>query len=385
MTSQIACPGCGEMVDPNAKQCPHCGVALGYAAALLEQAMASTIPLDAHIPITPEILVPRLGEYLIERGVLTQAQLEQALSYSEEARASNGDSVLVGQALLELRLVDRETLDQVVTEQILELQNALRRANRNLEERVQERTRELQSALNKLTELSQLKSNFLANVSHELRTPLTHIKGYLDLLSEESLGFLTTEQTKAVEVMLRAENRLEILIEELIQFSIASSGTFDLKLELVNLFEVTQSALIKIRESATQRSITIREIIPSTTLMVKADRSKLWYVLTELLDNAIKFTPSGGVVQISLVSDDTLVNVAIQDTGIGIAKERLHELYEPFHQLDGSISRRYGGVGLGLAMVRKIVEAHGSSIEVTSIEGKGSRFSFRLPLAQTTG
>jgi signal transduction histidine kinase len=104
------------------------------------------------------------------------------------------------------------------------------------------------------------------------------------------------------------------------------------------------------------------------------------YVLTELLDNAVKFTPEGGVVRLVILSEEDLVNISIQDTGIGIAKERIAELFEPFHQLDGSVTRRYGGVGLGLALVRKIIEAHGSTIEVSSVEGKGSRFDFRLPL-----
>jgi signal transduction histidine kinase len=107
------------------------------------------------------------------------------------------------------------------------------------------------------------------------------------------------------------------------------------------------------------------------------------YVLTELLDNAVKFTPEGGVVRLVILADEGLVGISIQDTGIGIAKERLAELFEPFHQLDGSVTRRYGGVGLGLALVRRIVEAHGSTIQVSSVEGKGSRFDFQLPLVSS--
>jgi signal transduction histidine kinase len=114
--------------------------------------------------------------------------------------------------LLELGYIDREILDQVITEQILQLQSALQHANRQLESRVQERTRELQQALNRLSELNQLKSNFISNVSHELRTPLTHIKGYLDLLADGSLGQLTDQQSTAVEGRFALETRLEELI-----------------------------------------------------------------------------------------------------------------------------------------------------------------------------
>jgi len=320
-----------------------------------------------------------LGEYLIERGVLSQEQLQVALEYTAGLRAK-GEHRLVGQALLELGMVDREMLDQVVTEQILHLQSALQMYNKKLEERVQERTRELQFALKKLAELNQLKSNFIANVSHELRTPLTHIKGYLDLLSDESLGSLSDEQAKAMRVMEKSENRLEVLIEELILFSMASSDSFLLRLEQVRLVDLVQVALAKVCEKADNRRVRIREHMLDTSLVVNVDRDKMRYVFTELLDNAVKFTPEGGIVRLVVLAEDSLVNISIQDTGIGIAKDRLPELFEPFHQLDGSVTRRYGGVGLGLALVRKIVEAHGSTIQVSSVEGKGSRFDFRLPL-----
>ncbi len=379
MDVNVACPNCGQLVNPQERVCPHCGVALGFAAALYAQTVSSSISTDKETPMVPEILVPRLGEYLIERGVLSQEQLQVALEYTAGLRAK-GEHRLVGQALLELGMVDREMLDQVVTEQILQLQSALQMYNKKLEERVQERTRELQFALKKLAELNQLKANFIANVSHELRTPLTHIKGYLDLLSDESLGPLSEEQVRAMVVMEKSENRLEVLIEELILFSMASSDSFLLRIEQVRLVDLVQVALAKVYEKADNRRVRIREHMLDTSLIVNVDRDKMRYVFTELLDNAVKFTPEGGIVRLVILAEDSLVNISIQDTGIGIAKDRLPELFEPFHQLDGSAARRYGGVGLGLALVRKIVEAHGSTIQVSSVEGKGSRFDFRLPL-----
>jgi len=379
MDFNVACPNCGQSINPQERVCPQCGVALGFAAALAEQTVSSIITADTKPPMVPEILVPRLGEYLIERGVLSQEQLQLALEYAAGLHAK-GEHRLVGQALLDLGMVDRETLDQVVTEQILQLQSALQTYNKKLEERVQERTRDLQFALRKLAELNQLKSNFIANVSHELRTPLTHIKGYLDLLSDESLGSLSNEQIRAIRVMEKSENRLEVLIEELILFSMASSDSFLLRIEQVRLVDLVQVALAKVCEKADNRRVRIREHILDTSLMVQVDRDKMRYVITELLDNAVKFTPEGGTVRLVVLAEDSLVNVSIQDTGIGIANERLPELFEPFHQLDGSVTRRYGGIGLGLALVRKIVEAHGSTIQVSSVEGKGSRFDFHLPL-----
>jgi len=352
---------------------------LGVAAAIYEREVESVVADGEVTPITPEILVPRLGEYLIERGVLTQEKLQKALDYCQELR-NRGERRLVGQALLELGMVDRETLDQVVTEQILQLQSALQQVNLQLEQRVRERTHELQTALNKLSELNQLMSNFVSNVSHELRTPLTHIKGYLDLLSDGTLGSVTEDQSRAVEVMQRSEARLEVLIEELIQFSMDSSGTLALQLTEVDLRELVETALSRVGQKAHEREIHLRMVYQAESLRVKVDSDKLRYVIGELLDNAIKFTPCGGNVSVSLISEDSLVSVSVQDTGIGIAKEKLTEIFEPFHQLDGSVTRRYGGVGIGLALVRNIIEAHGSTIEAFSDEGKGSRFVFRLPL-----
>ncbi len=192
MTDPISCPQCSQPVDSQARLCEHCGADLAIAAVLAErQLQLGGSPLAAPA-LTPEILVPRLGNYLIEQGVLAPADLERALAYQRQ-KAQAGDPLLLGQALRELGLVDRETIDGAITVQILQLQSALQQANRELEARVKERTLELERAIEKLTELNKLKANFIANVSHELRTPLTHIKGYLDLLAEGSLGDLTPD------------------------------------------------------------------------------------------------------------------------------------------------------------------------------------------------
>ena len=126
--------------------------------------------------LTPEMLVPRLGEYLVKHEYITETDLQKALAYQQE-KITDNQTYLLGQALIDLKLIDRAVLDQAVTEQIIQLRSALQTANRNLERRVRERTAELQRALERLSELTQMKSNFISNVSHELRTPLTHVKG----------------------------------------------------------------------------------------------------------------------------------------------------------------------------------------------------------------
>jgi len=379
MDLQLPCPNCGQPVSQEKLECPHCGVNLALAAVIGEQEVISRINSNPTIPITPEILVPRVGELLIERGVLTQEGLQRALKYSKEP-GRDGQQRLVGQALLELELIDRETLDQVITEQILQLHTALQQSNQQLEQRVKERTQELQTALNKLAELNQLKSNFISNVSHELRTPLTHIRGYLDLMNEGSLGVLTKEQAIALDVMLRSEARLEELIEKMIQFSLEATGQFTLQMKPAIFSEVVDLALKRAKIKAENRPVTLNVELGDDQYQVLMDHEKIQWVVMELVDNAIKFTPTGGRVNVRLEKDADFAQFYVGDTGIGISPERLSEIFEPYHQLDGSSTRRYGGIGLGLALVKKIIEAHGSKVEVSSEVGKGTFIKFELPI-----
>jgi len=327
--------------------------------------------------ITPEVLIPRLGDQLVKMDLLTEAQLQQALAYQRQQAAKN-QPCLLGQAAVELNFLDRPTLDRPVTEQIVRLRSALEDANRNLELRVQLRTTELEEALRKLSDLNQLKANFVANVSHELRTPLTHIRGYLELLQTESLGGLNADQKKALEVSLRSSNRLQALIDDLILFSLASRGELTLQLRPVDLNRAISLVAARATPKATERSLTLAMEIGSNLPDVQADEEKLSWVLAQLLDNAIKFTPPGGKVTLNGTREEKMALVSVTDTGIGIPAERLKEVFEPFHQLDSSATRRYGGTGLGLALVRQIVEAHGSVIEIHSRPEQGTIVSFPL-------
>lgn len=377
---RVSCPRCGQQVDPQERSCLYCGVDLARAAVIAEQRLTSSSALLPNVPITPEIFVPRIGEYLIDRGVLSEESLERALGV-HRALSDSGKPRLIGQVLLDLGLVNREVLDQVITEQILQLHNALELSNRQLEQRVQERTQELQDALSRLAELNQLKSNFVSNISHELRTPLTHIKGYLDLLADGSLGAISEEQNDAIKILLKSEDRLEELIEELIQFSQAASDQFTLKLDRVNLMQIINLIVVRSIDKSKKKNVEIVKIIPEDELMVNIDKEKISWVLLELLDNAIKFTPKGGTVKIEAGKNNGMVLVRVSDTGIGIQPESFSEIFEPFHQLDSSVTRSYGGVGLGLSLAWKIIEAHGSSINVESEVGVGSQFSFLLKMA----
>ena len=336
--------------------------------------------VDQH-RLSPEMLVPRMGEYLIRKGLITAENLQKALNYQQEAVAK-GKPVLLGQALVELKLLERAELDQAVTEQIIQLRSALQTANRTLERRVAERTAELQKALERVSELSQLKSNFVANISHELRTPLTHIKGYIELLVSESLGTLTEEQRHALQVSQQSTSKLETLIEDLIMVSLASRGEMSVKQENVDIRRLANLAIKSHTPHAQERGVNLGAIIDENVPLVQADSQKLAWVLHQLVDNAVKFTPSDGRVVVNIKREGTnLVIVSVVDTGIGIPASRIEDIFEAFHQLDGSATRRYGGTGLGLSLVRQIIEAHGSMLEVQSVEGHGSTFKFPLLIA----
>lgn len=381
MVDTIACPNCNQLVESNATTCDHCGVDLAIAAVLAESLISQIDTSASSAPISPEALVPRLGEHLLENGFVTQEQLRQALNDQMEA-ANSGEAILLGQALLKRGHIDRATLDKAVTDQILQLQAALKRSNDHLEQRVNERTIELQNTLEKLTELNQLKYNFVSNVSHELRTPLAHMIGYLDLISSESLGPLTAQQGDALTVLIKAYHRLQDLIDSLLLFSMASQGELSLKKSSISMKELADSIVSQSRTKAREREIEIELNIPTRLPNIIADNEKLTWVLMQLMDNGIKFNQPGGKVEICARRSNHSVRVIVSDTGIGIKEEKLEEIFDTFHQLDNTPSRKYSGTGIGLALAQRIIKAHGSMIEVTSKINEGSRFAFSLPTAE---
>jgi len=334
--------------------------------------------MGEELPLTPEVLVPRLGDYLVEKRLITLDQLQRALERQSELRASGKIVPVLGQILVEMGYIERAVLDQAITEQIIALRNALQEANNRLEQRVKERTIELEKALQRLSELTTLKSNFVANISHELRTPLTHLKGYLELLAMGDFGALTPKQQQALGVIQKATERLERLIEDLILFSMSERGQVSLQIKPFDIKQALQNIIANTTQKAKNKNIQVTYEFGHDLPPVEADQEMIKWVVDQLLDNAIKFTSNGGYVCLKVVRENGCVSVSVMDTGIGIPAHRIDEIFEPFHQLNGSSTRRYGGTGLGLSLVKNIIESHGSIIRVTSEEGKGSEFTFLL-------
>jgi len=378
--STFICPQCGSSVKAEAVHCPVCKVDLALAAALAERQVLAIKSAPAGSFYVADIILPRFGDFLLKNGDITEAELEAALARQQELGAQNRRET-IGQILLKMGALTREKLDLASIQQVRQLQQALQESNRQLEERVTERTQELQQALQKLAELNRLKANFVANISHELRTPLSQIIGYMDLVTDGSLGDLNPDQGKALGSAGVAIKQLGRLIEDLIRVASGARGELVLNLTPVSLAAVAKRALNLSTSKAAKDNVRISLEIPAGLSPAQADEEKISWVLFQLLDNAIKFTPTGGEVKVSVEPRADRLRVSVRDTGIGIPPERLSEIFIPFHQLDGSSTRYYGGTGLGLALVKSIVEAHHTQIEVESQPGQGSTFSFELPVA----
>jgi signal transduction histidine kinase len=378
MSELITCPRCGHEVPSMEEVCPNCGIGLAIAAVLAENAVIKQYSEPETVPLSPEILVPKLGDYLVEKGTLSQKQLMAALAVQKEETAK-GNVQLLGQILIKEGSITQNELDAAITEQIIQLQAALRKSNAKLEVRVRERTEDLQKALNKITELNRLKTNFISNVSHELRTPLAHMVGYLELLRDGSLGETNPDQDHALSVLVKSYNRLHGLIDELIEFSLLSQGEMSLVQEPVSINLIIDAVKSHAQKLANEKQVSLYIDTPDDDLCVLADKSKISWVVGELIENGIKFNEPGGKVLIQITESDGVVNFRVVDSGIGFDSEQLEEIFEPFHQLDGSSTRRQGGTGIGLSLTKQIIEAHGAALKVKSTVNKGSSFEFSLP------
>ncbi len=240
--------------------------------------------------------------------------------------------------------------------------------------------RALQQSNVELRALDRLKSDLLANVSHELRTPLTSLKGYTEMLHEELLGPLTEAQREALEVSTRSIDRLLYMIDEMLSYARFESGAVQLERRNVDLAAVARQ-VVEGAFAARGPQLNLHLDVEANLPAVEADGQRIAQVLENLLTNALKFTPDNGRVEVRLWRDGGEVVAEVADTGIGIAPEEQRRIFERFYQVQSSSTRKYGGIGLGLAIVRQILDAHGATIELASEPGKGSTFRFRLPVA----
>jgi signal transduction histidine kinase len=283
--------------------------------------------------------------------------------------------------------LSNQELETRVTERTGELQKSNERLQAEIAERLRaEAEREALLAREKVLraeaeELSRLKDEFLATMSHELRTPLNAIFGWITLLRTRRLDEATQERAlETIERNARAQKRL---IEDLLDVSRIVTGKVALELVTVDPRRVVEAALETMHPAAQAKGLKIVPLLDIGAGTVRGDFARLQQIVCNLLSNAIKFTDTGGHVEVCLARRNDEVEISIADSGQGIKPEFLPLVFDRFRQEDGSISRRHGGLGLGLAIVRHLVELHAGSVDAQSAgEGKGARFIVRLPVRE---
>lgn len=236
---------------------------------------------------------------------------------------------------------------------------------------------QLQRAYNELDQLDKLKNDFIAIASHELRTPLSVILGYATFLKEDAQDDVSAHAGAVLNSALRMRN----LIEDMTNLRYIKLGEAELQREHIPLTAIFQAAESDVASMAQAKGHAFDVNAPDMSLVVVVDRIKFGMALTNLLNNAIKFTPSGGHITLSYKRKPGAVWIVVTDTGVGIPQEHLSRIFEEFHQVEDHMTRRHGGMGLGLAIAKALVEAHGGRIWAESGGlGRGSTFTINLPL-----
>jgi len=230
-----------------------------------------------------------------------------------------------------------------------------------------------------LKKLDHIKTDFLNVTSHELRTPMAAMKGYLQMLSKQRLGNVTPEQKNALEVVLRNTNRLDNLIQEILDVSQLESGTMKFIPEKTDISKMIEEVTETVQPNANVKNIKINMELEEVPELV-IDQQHIKQAIMNLVDNAIKFSSRDSIINLSIKAKKDNVLFEVQDFGRGMPKKEQKKIFERFYQIDSSMDRKFGGVGLGLAISRDIVLVHGGKMWVNSTVGKGSTFGFTLPV-----
>ena len=256
----------------------------------------------------------------------------------------------------------------------------------DLSQRVQSREKgeigELAESFNAMAEnlgrSEQLRRNMIADIAHELRTPLSNLKGYLEAISDG----VVKPNSDAIRSLDEEANLLSRLVDDLQELSLAEASELKLDCQMKDISKLVKQAVALRQDQAAAKGISVSADLPKKLPSVNIDSRRIGQVLLNLIDNAISHTPRGSIITIVARQLDNWLEISVKDTGEGIPAADLPNVFERFYRVDKSRARATGGAGLGLAIAKSLVEAHGGRIKVESEEGKGSRFSFTIPLSQ---
>src|SRR5262245_3364004 len=245
---------------------------------------------------------------------------------------------------------------------------------------VSELAERLRLAKDAAIEASHAKNRFLANVSHELRTPLNAVIGFADMMMQGYVGALNVKQNEYVRDILSSAQRLLALIADILDMSKAEAGKFELREDVADVTKIVRQASHDMRAGALQAGIKLSTGLPSEPIIMKADPLRLRQVVDNVLSNAVKFTEAGGIVTMSLARQDSGdIRIKISDTGVGISEEDIPRVFMAFQQAESHLARRHVGTGLGLPMVKSLVELHGGKVSLDSRIGYGTTVTIDLP------
>lgn len=348
-----------------------------------EETLGATIDLMANG--NPNVQVVRTrAPVILEDAPAIYPEFRREPHVRAGIRAWMGVPLLYGDRVIGMLTLDKKepgfyTRDYARVALAFAGQAAIAMENARLYEQLEERSAELAAALQKLQNLDRLREQMIQNVGHELRTPLTLVQGYVELLLNGELGPVQPLQRSALQIVYERTQTLAHMIGNLT--ALRAVRPESMVMAPYSLPEALDWVVEHYRHRAEDAGITIVTEVPRGVPAILADREHLLLALSQLLDNAIKFSPQGGTVRIRAWSEGKWVNVAFQDEGIGIPPEHLPHIFERFYQVDGSTTRRFGGMGIGLALVWEIMEAHRGSVRVESEVGKGSTFILSFPRA----
>ena len=260
-------------------------------------------------------------------------------------------------------------LQTFATQSVLAIQNA------RLFREIEDKSRQIEAA-------NRHKSEFLANMSHELRTPLNAVIGFSDLLLERLFGEMNEKQENYIRNIQTSGKHLLSLINDILDLSKVEAGRMELDLANVHIPSALQNAMMLIRERAQRQNVELSCNVDPQINEIPADERKLKQIMLNLLTNAVKFTPEGGRVDVDVRLGNGNLEVSVKDTGVGIAEQNQQAVFEEFRQVGRQYSGKQEGTGLGLALTRRFVELHGGTIKLQSELGKGSTFTFTIPVRQ---
>ncbi|NTU81686.1 MAG: response regulator [Chloroflexales bacterium] len=340
-------------------------------AALLDRLRPHSVIIVPMRARGQSVGVLTLYRYLSERPSFDEEDLKLAQDLADRAALAIRNVQL-------LQLAQAELAERKQAEAALAAERAL------LARRVAERTADLSTANAELARAARLKDEFLASMSHELRTPLNAILARSEILREGIYGALVPKQDGAIQSIEEASRHLLALINDILDLSKIEAERLQLETAVVSVDQVSRAATRMVAQLAVTKRIGLSSTVDSTVTTIVADERRLKQILVNLLTNAVKFTPEGGKVGLEVAGDHEAqtLTFTVWDTGIGIAPEDQQRLFQPFVQIDSSLSREHSGTGLGLSLVLRLAELHGGSVALESSPGQGSRFSVVLPWSE---